>query len=65
MPIPKRPWKANFLMILDANGQQVLHLGGMRDQYGRALSGQHICELAAYIVTAANKLESDSVQEKQ
>ena len=44
-----RPWKAKSLMIVDAQGQTVIHLGGLRrDPY-------EITDLVLLIVEAVNK----------
>src|SRR5690349_11391869 len=48
------PWTHHVLMIKDADGRQVIHLGGLHDQYGRLYDGYYLAGLAALLTTAAN-----------
>lgn len=49
------PWTANILMIRDANGRQVLHLGGSRDEIGRGIDPDFLVEMNKLLVKAANE----------
>jgi hypothetical protein len=48
------PWTHHVLMIKDANGRQVIHLGGLYDQYGQLYDGHYLAGLAAMLTDAAN-----------
>jgi len=48
------PWKHQVLMIVDANGREVIHLGGTNNTRGGLLEGHMLCTLAAFIVETAN-----------
>lgn len=48
------PWRAHALMIVDATGTQVLHLGGSRDGHGRMMDPFLLEALARLIVEAVN-----------
>ena len=54
----KRPWVANTLMIEDAKGNVVAHLGGMVWE-GKTADPYFITSLVAYIVDAVNSLPED------
>jgi hypothetical protein len=48
------PWTHQVLMIKDANGRQVVHLGGLHDQFGQLYDGHYLAGLAAILAEAAN-----------
>lgn len=56
------PWKHQILMITDANGKTVIHLGGTRSPYGtETMSGSMLCTLAGFIVETANARSKGSL----
>lgn len=51
------PWSHHVLMIKDANGQQVVHLGGLTDGSGKPHNPYLLAGLAALLVERANDTE--------
>lgn len=50
------PWETQSLMIVDSNGNRVIHLGGLIDNAGRTIEGDYLVELNRLLVDRANSL---------
>lgn len=48
------PWSHHLLLIKDAEGRQVIHLGGMYGERNERLGGKYLSGLNALIVQAVN-----------
>ena len=48
------PWTHNLLLIKDANGNQVIHNGGLYSEYGRLYEGKYLSGLNALLVGLVN-----------
>jgi len=48
------PWTHHLLLIKDANGQQVIHTGGLHSERGRPHEGRYLSGLNALLVELVN-----------
>lgn len=48
------PWSHHLLLIKDANGNQVIHTGGLYSEQGRPHEGKYLSGLNAMLVKLVN-----------
>jgi hypothetical protein len=54
------PWTAQHLMVVDAKGKQVIHVGGTQDSHGRTMDGYWLTEINKLTVKGANARQAPS-----
>jgi len=50
------PWTHHLLLIKDANGEQVIHTGGLYSERGRLHEGRYLSGLNALFVKLVNAM---------